>query len=719
MIKFIIISLIIISLLFGAYYAVYQEGVYFNKIHSGQMSIPFKSDGKDIKIRNLNGEYERIILRGVDVLSSIPGKYGTDFAAEEDDYLRWIKNIGEMGANSIRVVTIMDDDFYNALYRYNMSNKSPIYLLQGIPVSDEVNYGDGDAYREDFADKLIQDGLDAVDIIHGRKIISGMRGIKRYRVDVSSWVIGYLVGSEWDGDMIAYTDHSTVNPDNYNGDYFYTAEGSTSFEAVLARVMDRIISYEADKYNAQRIIGFINDPLTDFLIYENVYRRQLRKYSYIDAEHIIGTEKLKSGQFASYRLYDTVMEFSQYLSEDQREEISDILSSLNISAYYDGYLQLMAEYHTMPVVAAGYGFSSSRGITEPGSIPITEDEQGKKLVAVYREAIEEGWSGVFISSWQDAWERRSWNTAFSTIYRRGNLWHDVQSEGQGYGLMSFDPGESERIAIIDGNPEEWSEDDIVLESEGTRLSIRSDEQGLYLLIQGEIVKQDNKLYIPMDTTQKSGSRIYEDLSLEFDREADFILSLDGIENSRLLVHERYDGVRANFNQQITGSDPYIFYPDVDSPVFLTSYMVIDNNNLIEDFNILTPEERRRLTALGIWETGHLTYGINDPDSESYNSLADFYFGDNCVEVRLPWILLNVGDPSDMTIHSDYYENYGVDFHHISKMWIGITDGSGTADMESFSMKKLGDSPEYHERLKKSYYIVQQEWKRSDMYGENR
>ena len=67
------------------------------------------------------------------------------------------------------------------------------------------------------------------------------------------------------------------------------------------------------------------------------------------------------------------------------------------------------------------------------------------------------------------------------------------------------------------------------------------------------------------------------------------------------------------------------------------------------------------------------------------------------------------DPTTMRIHDDYYECYGVEYLTIDSIRVGVGDGSDTIQMASFPMKKLGRKPEYHERLKQSYYILQAYW----------
>lgn len=689
--------------------AVYVWGFYIGPLRGDQpVEAAFRTEGRDILRPAEDGGWEVLAMRGVDLSASQPGNYATSYAADEEDYLRWLTQMAQMGANTVRVSTVMDDDFYNALYRYNEENEQKIYLFQGIQVSDEANYGDGGIYSENFLPRLIQDGKDAVDIIHGRKTIAlnELRGSGNYRRDISPWVIGYQVGSEWVSDTVAYADHSIGNPSEYQGAYVSTAEGSTPFEALLAQVMDEITAYETEKYRVQRVIGFVNSPDGDFLRYEDRYARQLQKVCWIDAEHIAAADTLLSGLIASYRLYDYCDDFTQYLESGQRAELAPLLEGLDSDGPYGGYLHLLARYHTMPVVVS-FGISSARGAIRMGEEPLTEREQGERLLYICEEAEEYGIAGVVLATWQDEWERRSWNTAFSTVLTENYLWHDVQSDSQNYGLMAFEPGE-EPVCIVDGDAGEWSQADRVLSQDGLSLSMRWDAEGLYLLVQGEGAA-DGPLYIPIDTTQLTGSSECDSPSLRFERAADFVLCIDGKNNTRLLVQERYNPLRANFLYETEGRDPYIVMPSKETTRFSVAAMAVENNTLV-DTEIYSVQEMQQMRLLGVYETGCLVYGNGDPDSEEYHSLADFCFGEGCAEIRIPWQLLNVGSPAYMQIHGDYYTYYGIEYQSMSTLWLGLYRGDGVCAMFPADIDGYGNGLQWRERLKQSYFVIQQAWK---------
>ena len=145
--------------------------------------------------------------------------------------------------------------FMMLFYDYNVNNDKPLYLLQGLQVSEWANNSQNDAYSMDFYDSLKKDCIDIVDVIHGNKIIATnkMKGSGIYTKDISPWVLGYIVGNEWNSGTIAYTNHQDYSS-NYQGDYISTCDGATAFEALLADVMDTLIRYESQKYKQQRLI---------------------------------------------------------------------------------------------------------------------------------------------------------------------------------------------------------------------------------------------------------------------------------------------------------------------------------------------------------------------------------------------------------------------------------------------------------------------------------
>ena len=113
-----------------------------------------------------------------------------------------------------------------------------------------------------------------------------------------------------------------------------------------------------------------------------------------------------------------------------------------------------------------------------------------------------------------------------------------------------------------------------------------------------------------------------------------------------------------------------------------------------------------------YETGKLVHGNTNPSSEEFNSISDFYIGDNYVEIRIPWALLNFMDPSTKQIKDDFYKEFKTKALQIKELNVGCTikeNGlivkrlkSEPYDLDGWIM------PKYHERLKESYYILKEE-----------
>ena len=254
---------------------------------------------------------------------------------------------------------------------------------------------------------------------------------------------------------------------------------------------------------------------------------------------------------------------------------------------------------------------------------------------------------------------------------RTPYWSDYQTNEQYFGLLSFDPGRENSVCYVDGDISEWSDAALVCQNGGMSVSMQYDEKFLYFLIHKDNLKfEEETLYLPIDTTPKTGSSYCRNFGLKFDRGADFIVVLNGPDNSRVMVQERYESLRSTYSQEIDGFDTYLAdnIPDADSPDFVTIKMALEIYNI--------PEEAQAEWNLDFgeatFETGRLKYGNANPQSAQFDSLADFTANGDYIELRLPWQLLNFADPSKMSIHDDYFSgNYGVEYLTIDKMYVAL------------------------------------------------
>ena len=544
-------------------------------------------------------------------------------------------------------------------------------------------------------------------------------GSGTYRRDISQWVIGYILGVEWEDVTVIYTDKKFADNENYTpykGKYFYSTEDASPFECMLTRIGDKVVEYESHRYKQQRMIAFSNWPTTDPFEYPEEIERFFMKCAEVDVEHIKTTEDFLSGQFVSYHVYPYYPDYLAYVKDWNQLGFDDITpyrtksGSLNT---YRAYLSMLTRHHTMPVVISEFGVSTGRGMAQKdlntgrNQGNMSEKDQGQALVDCYEDIKSVGCSGCCVFSWQDEWFKRTWNTMYAVNLKRTPYWSDYQTNEQYFGLLSFDPGKEKSVCYVDGDASEWKNSDVVCKSKDMSLSMKYDEKFIYFLVNKKNLSLDgDKLFIPIDTTPKTGSSYCENFNLKFDKAADFLIVLDGKDNSRVMTQERYEVLRSTYSENVYQFDTYLKgnIPDKDSPKFKNIDMILQTATPLLLGNLQAPAE--------VFETGKLTYGNANPKSADFNSLADFCVGEGFVEIKLPWQLLNFSDPSRMTIHDDYYDNnFGIEYISIDNMKVGLSDGqdSRRIELKRFELHGWENSVTYHERLKSSYYMLQKIW----------
>jgi len=691
MLKFMTAMFLILIFIAGGILLSFNAHFFINFQANAEIEIPFYADSTMIHRMLQDGQSKEFLLRGVEVSNSLPGRIGLRTGASYEDFLRWFTYISEMGANSIYIPTIMYSGFYNAFYDFNQDNENPLFLLHGISGHDY--------------DSLSSELKQAIDIIHGNRInILGGEGLDFYFSNISEWVIGFVIGNEWNPDEVVFMNHFMDLPDEFQGEFFATSEDATPFEVMLAEVMETGASYETRRFNTQRPIGIFSDPNVDFLEYQRVYASQLRKYVTVNPENVIAQDAMVAGMFAAYQLFYVPEDFDLRITDEQQQQLYPILRDLDRSCLFYGYLDLLIQYHNMPVIAVGFGATTSRATEVHQLAPLTEIRQGQGIANMSMQMEERGWAGGFISLWQDQWQRRAWNTVFAIDPWNYKYWHNLQSVAQWNGLMAFDPGQYRRNVLVDGLDDEWHEAHLVYDYDNVRIYVQYDELGLYLLIRGEKINVRNKIYIPIDVTPNSGTRKHGEVY--FDRPADFLLILNGTNNTELLIDRRYDVMYQRFLYELAGENPFVDIPDRWDSGFEPLMIAVYNRTLVDAdvFNRITPEEQY-LLRLQTWNAGRLRHGNGDPDSNHFDSLSDFHFGENLVEIRIPWALLNFYDPSTMRIHDDYFDNFGVRGKSIEEIYIGIN----SFPMTPIPLEGWGRNLEFHERLKQSYFIIQELW----------
>lgn len=694
----------------GVYYAYYYEGVYIDFHPNEPVKAFFSTNGTTFLNHQEETENE-LKIKGVVMESTLPGFHFSDYKIEKNTYHDYLEDIHQMGANTVRVKMILNPAFYEAFLDFNETSDTPLYLIQGIGIEDYGQNNNGSLYQRNTFSDLIKLGKRAVDVVHGQanQFATSIQGSGQFRSDVSPYTLGYIIGDYWFEGTLAYTNQTQTRRTNYEGKYFKTKKDASDFEAMMAEVMDKMTVYESNKYKQQRLVSFISGPSMDKFAYTHTTRVQVDKHIEVDHEQIEPTDKLQSGYFAAYNMYPFIPDLETSLAETEIDAHAFIASdAFDSDSVYNGYVQLLTHTHTIPVLIANYGYFSARGVENSLLPQLTEKEQGEMLVDTYEQMVEQGVQGAIVSSWQDNWSLSSWNTEYATHNLQQRLWHDVQMPENNYGLLAFDPGRSQSISYPDGDVSEWTKEEFVAEQEGLRLYQTYDSSYVYFYVQGAKLDSGEVYYIPLDTTPLSGSKEIEGESIKADRPIDFLIRLDGEDNSRMLVQEYYNSTMMEYGDRIVQTNRFYRPPKKESSLFEPIWMV-QKKEFDPDYKPLkmTTEEKIAYNSLPVFETGKLLYGNGNPTSPTYMSLADFYASKDGVEIRIPWQLLNMSDPSDLLIHGDYYEHYGVEVMPLKEMYVGVGKNEPIR-MHEKKLKKYR-LPTYHPRLKQSYYVLQEAW----------
>lgn len=435
---------------------------------------------------------------------------------------------------------------------------------------------------------------------------------------------------------------------------------------------------------------------------ENIWYRPLTLILVtVDPNHIYTKGQADEvGMFASYHVYPYYPDFMNY--EPKYLEYVDHRGEKNTFA---GYLHDLKHSHRLPILIAEFGIPASRGLTHEHVYNFNQgftDEvtQGNQLVHLYEDILAENMIGGLAFIWQDEWFKRTWNTMEYDNPDRRPFWSNVQTNEQHFGLLSFDSNKH----VLDGKENEGMTklNDIV--------QIDQDEAYLYITVQTEDNAQDVTIYL--DTVEGQG--LLQDNDLQFSQDVEFAINVSKNEEaSRLLVNPSY--AMFNYESGIFNSRNLAEQQMMDLTKYQPSYLMLHRR--------MTFQNGRESVAPKYYETGKLREGTTDFESNQYDSLADYYFKGSLMELRIPWALIQVKDPSQREVVGNLKDDFnasewieGISLAAVVRNNSGeIIDSSveinnGQLSKFDFYTWDTWKKPTYKERLKKSYYILQDYYK---------
>lgn len=616
--------------------------------------------------------WERFFIKGVNLGPALPGRFPAEAPTDSAIYARWLDQIAMMHANTVRVYTILPPGFYRALRAHNLRQPSrPVYLIHGVWMELPSDH--------DFANPAFTAGFqreirDVVDLLHGAAELAPRPGHAsgRFDADVSPWTIGYIIGREMEPFAAQAFDAMPHPPRSHAGTHLRVTD-ATATETWLVARCDDLLRYEEETYNALRPIAYTNWPTTDPIRHptELPGREMARRLGRIftaaedplqhdedvvalDPSRVTPTARAVAGWFASYHVYPYYPDFMIHDPGYARAASSRGPSN------YLGYLQDLRRAHRgLPVVIAEFGVPSSRGNAhlQPQGWHhggLSEDEQARATVRLAQDIREAGMAGAIAFAWIDEWFKLSWIAAdFMLPRERVPLWHNMLSPEQHFGILALRPGPAS--TPIPGGPiADWTRLAPVHVTPDSSVILRmgSDPGFVYLALQstawaGRPFDWDgHRFQIAIDTYRSDlGGFLLPETGVRSDVGFEFLLELGGPGRAQLRVLPEYNPYTpARFVERGATWGAHFRRP-VHSAVrrdgiFDTLYVMSNAPRLLGD--------GRQVAAAG-FNLGRLRYG-----RAAEHSLADWWFdeGHGVIQIRLPWGLLNVSDPSSRSVLAD-------------------------------------------------------------------
>ncbi|PLS18135.1 hypothetical protein CVD28_07505 [Bacillus sp. M6-12] len=701
-----------------------QSGVNFNS-KTGENYIQVKK----------NGSWEDLLIKGVNMGIAKPGFFPGETSITREEYLRWFGYIGAMNANAIRVYTLHPPEFYQALYEYNQQAKEPLYLFHGIWAEEEMMLEKQNMYTKEVSASFKENLRHIIDSVHGNANIPERTGNAsgEYRYDVSKYVLGYVLGIEWDPGVVDETNKRNKSVSQHNGTYFYT-ENASPFEIWLSQMMEYAAVYEEKKYNWQHSMSFTNWVTTDMLTHP-AEPSQTEDMAVVNPNHVKKKNSYHAGLFASYHIYPYYPDFLNY--EEKYLNYKDKSGKKNS---YAGYLHDLRKEHSMPVIVAEFGVPASRGLTHVNPQGLnqgkhSEKAQGKIDSYLYQSILDEKYGGGLLFSWQDEWFKRTWNTMDFDNPDRRPFWSNIQTNEQRFGLLAFDSKDS---ILLDGETADWQlKRSKPLYSSAEKKSFlksmyaESDYEGLYMRIElnRAFNKDEDQIQLVFDTIPGQGQNmlsVKDGINVNGLEGTDFLAEISNEDNSRIMVDSYYDSF-------------YFQYANLLKMIPHEEYASRKNNGIFHPIRLalnkeLTIPSKKQTVPFQSFETGKLMWGNGNPGSQHYDSLTDISIAENkkTLEIRIPWQLLNVKDPSLKEVIGDLWKKgltHGETINGIKIGAIGYEGKNGSLSSfpessgNSLPMKKAAvftwnewNEPSYQERLKPSYYIMKDTYKKLRLKG---
>ncbi len=642
---------------------------------------------------------------GVNIGSTVPGTQPGEVAADRDTYDRWFSGIAALGANVVRIYTILKPEFYDAVRAHNLAHpEKPIYVIQGIWIPEDRWYETQDAYDSQVIDQFHKEIRDVVNVIHGDAEIAPVRGHASgtYVSDISRWVLAWSVGVEWDPYAVQSTDlkHPGMRP--FRGKYIQSNGLATPMESWIASMLDYTASREAAR-GWSRPISFTNWVTVDPLRHKDEPLDQEDLVS-VDAEHIHSTAAWPAGMFVGYHAYPYYPDFLrlQRSYQSYRRKRDGKLDA------YAGYIhELRAHHKGRAIMVTEFGAPSSFGSAHFGPNGRDQGGHSEKEAAqididLMRDLQDEGFAGGVLFEWIDEWFKFTWNTFdYELPHDRRGKWRNPLTNEEHFGVIAAEPGIQDRV-VLDGNDSEWQDNDSRAIGQADRGIVREvrathDEGYLYLRL---LLSRPGPLRKPITIgldVRPEGNRGLPGMP-GVDPQADVAVTLGPGKNgpiARMMQAAWTDPIRFQFGVARTYVPVHLNDLRPNSGAWVRPRQILNRPYYIPYRNLTHPVE--------VIDISQLPWGSGDARSTSFDDRNMVDASGRVIELRLPWSMMGFADPST---HQVVVPRFDGEIETETTDRIGIAVASGSAQLlttDGYTWSGWEDV-KWHERRKNGWSI---------------
>ncbi len=720
-----------------------------------KLRIDARVRGDFFEIPGASGGWRRLYVNGVNMGVALPGKFPSEFPPDSATYAGWFRLIAGMHANTLRLYTILPPSFYRALRAWNTSHRSQtLWLIHGVwtELPPEHDFDDA-AWKGEFRQEMRR----VVDLLHGRIEIPLRPGHAggRYDADVSPWTLGYILGREWE--PYAVKDFDAKHPARaFTGRYLLTRGAAPAMDSWMAEECDYLVGYEVERYNTIRPVAYTNWPTLDPLHHvtesnsdeEADWRDRLNRPAPrasneyendaigLDAMLVRATPANPAGWFASYHAYPYYPDFMLYDPAYGKANSSEGRSN------YFGYLRELKRHHAgVPLLLSEYGVPSSRGLAHrqpQGWHHGGHDEVAMARIdaRLTREIRESGAAGGIIFAWIDEWFKKNWIVIdYEIPLENTRQWHNAMDAEQNYGILGMYAGDPATSPELGGDPRRWrgltpvaTPANPMTPDRPAALRVGNDESYVYIAADFPSLAgipfpwARRQLMLALDTYRADlgqqrlpGTVLHGNIGFEF-----LAIFRDSTDAELRITPEYNPYVGAD--RIVDGDDRGLFARRPittgwsDEGRFDSMFVITNRTRITRD--------GRFIAAQGV-NRGRLRYG-----TARQSTLSDWYWDGaaGMLELRLPWNLLNVSDPSTGTLLYEKTEGDQIGTAHSDGFRLGLVvtgrDSSLIAALPEPGPDQTWDAknfrtwewpswtvPRYHQRLKPVYDSLKAVWTR--------